>query len=535
MRRSFRLISQMAVSITALGIAAGCATQNSTTIKADADSPRDSLWKLIWSDEFDGPEIDKTVWTHETFPGEASGNRELQHYTDRPANSYIENGMLVIKAKREDYKGHDYTSARMTTRNGFAFRYGRAEARIKIPSTQGIWPAFWMMPRDSVYGGWPHSGEIDILESVNIADETYGTIHFGNPQHVHSGGAHTLSDGALHSDDFHVYSVEWEPQEIRWYVDGELFSTKNKWMTQAAAYPAPFDQDFYLILNVAVGGYWPGPPDETSVFPQTMEVDWVRVYQMDNEFPKVEIVSPGDRENVSANTPITFKVNASDPDGTITRVELVQGRNVLATDSEPPFELTMAGLADGCYDDLTVLAFDDAGVPARANRVLFVGEGCPQGPYGGTPIAIPGEFEAEDFDEGWSGEAWHDTDWTNNGGQARHETGVDIGRSGDALYIGWTEPDEWIEYHVDVAESGAYTLNARVASGADGGPIVLSDTLHPENEATITVLSTGDWDTFVPVTSEGTLKLSAGPTVLRLFFPEGGVNVDKISLTKATE
>lgn len=277
-------------SILLMGILAGC--QHTREV---GSMPHDGEWRLVWADEFEGPDIDPEKWEHQVFPGVASGNNELQHYTDRPVNSFIRDGRLVIRAIREDYKDHDYTSARLHTRGRFSFLYGRVEGRIRIPSTVGIWPAFWMMPEESVYGIWPRSGEIDIMESVNIADEVYGTIHFGNPTHQHTGNPYRLAPRGepvrLFSDDFHVYAMEWDPTEIRWYVNGEHYSTMNRW-TAPAPYPAPFDQEFHLLLNVAVGGNWPGSPDETSVFPQEMEVDWVRVYQRVHQRPVLRILSP---------------------------------------------------------------------------------------------------------------------------------------------------------------------------------------------------------------------------------------------------
>lgn len=527
------------IGVLVLTLAAGCAAGKHTR-EPSGTLPGESRWQLIWSEEFEGPAIDQAIWTHETFAGIESGNRELQHYTDRPVNSYIEDGRLVIRAQREEYKGHDFTSARMTTAKSFAFQYGRVEARIRIPSTKGIWPAFWMMPRDSVYGGWPHSGEIDIMESVNLADETYGTIHYANPRHAHTGGAFKLppQDGRhpLMSEDFHVFAIEWEPREIRWYVDGTLFSTKSEWMTVKAPFPAPFNQDFFLILNVAVGGNWPGPPDETSEFPQTMEVDWIRVYQMDNEFPEMRVVAPEEGAILPARQPIEFLVEAHDSDGQITHVDLVRGREVLATANAAPYRLTIDGLADGCHEDLALLAFDDAGVSTRQPVMLTIGTGCPQGPFGGTPIVIPGQFEAEHFDEGWREEAYHDQDPSNNGGQFRPNSGVDIGSAGaDMFYVGWTEAGEWIEYTVDVAEAGEYALSARVAAGLGGGTFRLADMAGERASAAIRVRSTGDWNSFVIANAEGTLRLSKGQTILRLHFEDGGVNVDWLGLARTAE
>jgi beta-glucanase (GH16 family) len=240
-------------------------------------------YALAWSDEFNGSSINTAIWNWEI--GDSGwGNNEWQYYTNHPENSYISNGNLVIVA-RENHLGHDYTSARMTTQNKQSFLYGKMEARIKLPTGQGLWPAFWMMPADSAYGGWASSGEIDIMEMINQATTIYGTLHFGGgwPNNQSTGGSYSPG-GVDFSEDFHVYMLEWEPDVMRWYVDGVLFSTKTSsqwWSDGAPGNPrAPFDQPFFFILNVAVGGNWPGYPDASTSFPQSMYVDYVRVYQL---------------------------------------------------------------------------------------------------------------------------------------------------------------------------------------------------------------------------------------------------------------
>jgi len=238
-------------------------------------------WKLVWSDEFDKPEIDKSKWGFEVN-GEGGGNGEMQYYTDSPKNAHVADGNLTITAIKEDYKGKHYTSARMTTHGKFSVLYGRIEARIKFPTGKGFWPAFWMMPEDSTYGGWARSGEIDIAEVIGDKPSTlFGTIHYGDkwPKNTHTGDKIMLPSGDFGSD-FHVIAIEWEKGEMRWYLDDKLYQTQTKWYTASGApFPAPFDQKFHIILNVAVGGAWPGPPARNTVFPQSMVVDYVRVYQ----------------------------------------------------------------------------------------------------------------------------------------------------------------------------------------------------------------------------------------------------------------
>ena len=259
---------------------------NPTLVTADNldVSPGDAL-TLVWGDEFNGAQLDPETWFFEEGDGSQYGipgwgNNELQWYL--PDSALLENGMLVITARSEASNGKNYTSARINTRDRFAFRYGRIEARIRLPGGQGIWPAFWMLPQDFVYGGWAASGEIDIVEAVNLGEAgnntVHGTIHYGGewPANLYSGGEYLVPTDA--TTDFHVYAIEWDPTEIRWYVDDVLYSMKNDWSSTGAAFPAPFNEYFYVLLNVAVGGNWPGAPNANTVFPVTMEVDYVRVY-----------------------------------------------------------------------------------------------------------------------------------------------------------------------------------------------------------------------------------------------------------------
>jgi beta-glucanase (GH16 family) len=240
-------------------------------------------WSLVWTDEFGGPEIDTTKWEHEVN-GNGGGNNELQYYTASKANSYIKDGFLVIKGIKQNYKGKFYTSARLRTAKKADWTYGRFDIRAKLPVQQGIWPAIWMLPTDWVYGSWPQSGEIDIMEIIGSKPGTlYGTVHYGDPwpNNKWKSGILELPSGEDFSQKFHVFSVEWEPNEIRWYMDDSLYATR----VPADLFPHrwPFDQKFHMILNLAIGGNWPGPPDESTTFPKYMWVDYVRVYKK-NEF-----------------------------------------------------------------------------------------------------------------------------------------------------------------------------------------------------------------------------------------------------------
>jgi beta-glucanase (GH16 family) len=244
-----------------------------------------SALTLVWSDEFDGARLDPETWFFQTGDGTDEGipgwgNNELQFYL--PDNAQISDGTLKITAHREQVGAFQFTSARIITRDRVAVRYGRIEARMRLPGGQGIWPAFWMMPQDSLYGGWAASGEIDVMEAINLGatggNRIYGTIHYGGsfPANVFSGESYIVATDVR--SEFHTYAVEWDPTEIRWYVDDTLYAVRNSWNSTGGPFPAPFDQPFYILFNVAVGGNFPGNPNAGTVFPVTMEVDWVRVY-----------------------------------------------------------------------------------------------------------------------------------------------------------------------------------------------------------------------------------------------------------------
>jgi hypothetical protein len=242
-----------------------------------------SGYTLAWWDEFDGEEIDHSNWTHEV--GDSWSNNEIQSYTARPDNSYVQDGDLVIVALNELYHGNEFTSCRIRTSGKADFKYGRIEARIKLPTGGGMWPAFWMMPTHAVYGGWAASGEIDILEANNVPTWIAGNLHFGGewPLNTSIGSTKYYGGGGVDfSLDYHVYALEWETNEFRWYCDGNLYKTETSWWSSGGAYPAPFNQEFYIILNIAVGGDYTGctePSCITATFPQEMRIDYVRVYQ----------------------------------------------------------------------------------------------------------------------------------------------------------------------------------------------------------------------------------------------------------------
>ena len=259
----------------------------SVCVPAQTTSVAPAGWTLTWSDEFNGPDgsaVDSSKWVMETGGG-GWGNQELEYYTSRPQNAYLQNGNVVIKVLEEKYTGADgitrnYTSARLKTQGKVAQKYGRFEARIKIPRGQGIWPAFWMLGDNIDTVQWPACGEIDIMENIGKEPSiVHGTIHGpGYSGDKGIGSPYALPGDQRFADDFHVYAVEWEPEVIRFYVDDHLYATRTPAELPTGTKWA-YDHPFFLLLNVAVGGPWPGSPDATSTFPQKMLVDYVRVYR----------------------------------------------------------------------------------------------------------------------------------------------------------------------------------------------------------------------------------------------------------------
>lgn len=314
------------ILLLVFGLMAGCgASKEGNQGMVQVSEPASARWNLVWHDEFDSLDLNKWQFEVNCFGG---GNAEQQCYTAREQNAYVEQGVLNIVAKREDYSGpakqdddplyhredtsamQPYTSSRLRSMNKGDWQYGRFEIRAKLPKGQGSWPAIWMLPTDYVYGGWAASGEIDIMEAVNLGTPSdragaqtaeletrvHGTLHYGStwPGNIYTGLGYRLPANQSPADDFHVYVLEWEKDEIRWYVDDVHYATQRSsgWYSQYldsdgkvvnGVDDAPFNQKFHMILNLAVGGNWAANVNNTgideSVFPQTLSIDYVRVYE----------------------------------------------------------------------------------------------------------------------------------------------------------------------------------------------------------------------------------------------------------------
>lgn len=506
-------------------------------------APATAALSLVWSDEFDGTSLDTDSWTIILGDGCPNlcgwGNNELEYY--RAENVVIADGYLTLTARDEDYGGRHFTSGKVQTSGKQYFLYGRIEARAKIPTGGGMWPAFWMMPQDAVYGGWAASGELDIMESANATDWIGGTIHYGGswPDNTYSGG--TYSPGGINfADGFHIYAIEWEPEEIRWYVDGVNYVTKHSWEWYSEGAPgnplAPFDQDFFIILNAAVGGNYTGCTEIgciTADLPQEYVIDYVRVYQeSSNEAPTVAITYPTEGDNPPAGD-IIIAATASDTDGTVETVEFYDGAAYLGEDTTSPYAFTWDSVADGCYS-VTAKAIDNEGAFAEDTSDITVGSGCGQAPYLGSPFLLPTRVEVEDYDIGGEGVAYHDTDVGNNGNVYRTSEDVDVQTCwdvGGGYNAGWIREGEWLEYSIEVPIPGEYPIDVRVASPSVGGAFRIEFD-GEDLTGDVTVPVTGGWGDWATVSTAATLP--AGKLMMRFVPTVEGFNVNYVEFGSPT-
>ncbi len=241
-------------------------------------------WKLVWEENFNGNKLDTATWNYDVN-GDGGGNNELQYYTARDTNVYVKDGLLHIRGLKEDYLTHHYTSAKLTTSRKADFTFGKMEIRAKIPVGLGMWPAIWMMPTDSKFGSWPWSGEIDIMETKGQTPEIlYGTMHYGPawPNNRSTGGKIVRPNPAGWGDDFHTYSIIWQKEKIEWLVDGVKFHEGSiASVTDQKNVPYPFNERFYFILNLALGGNFVDNKIDDAVLPNEFLVDYLKVWQQE--------------------------------------------------------------------------------------------------------------------------------------------------------------------------------------------------------------------------------------------------------------
>lgn len=444
-------------------------------------------WQLIWSDEFNGS-IGPN-WVFETGAG-GWGNHELQYY--RRENATIENGALVITAKREDFGGAAYTSARMKTQGLKTFKFGRMEARMKLPAFLGAWPAFWMLGANLPQVGWPASGEIDVMEHINDEQKVYGTIHWldNNNQHAQYSG-----NLATTVTDWHVYAVEWDTNAIRWYVDGTKYHEAN--IANGINGTDEFQKDFFLLLNFAVGGDWPGVNVNTAALPAKMYVDYVRVYAPatgvatvyqdcnyggyaaalpEGSYTLAQLQARGVKDNDLSS----LRVNAG------YQVQLFDGDNFTGA--------SVTRTADtGCLVDQ---AFND-----RATSVI-VSKAAP---------AWSQQIEAEAY----SAMAGVQTEACTEGGQD----------------VGWIDTGDWMAYNsITFPSSGSYKVEYRVASNTAGGTLSLDLNAGSIPLGQLAVPGTGGWQNWTTVSH--TVTINAGTYNVGVFAQQGGWNLNWIKFTK---
>lgn len=413
-----------------------------------------SCYELVWSDEFNGTTLNTNDWNIDVGDGCPNlcgwGNNELEYYQNDPDNIYIQDGVLHLNVVKESAGNSFFSSGKINTRNKQNFKYGRFEARMRLPRGFGMWPAFWMLPVNS---SWPTTGEIDIMEyRGDRNDHIEGTLHYGPswPNNQNDGDAYYFpgNDWETAYTDFHVYTVDWDSTSIKWYVDGVVYKTETKTPNTldppSGADPWPWDSDFYILLNLAVGGWYSGNPgvNDVQLMKSDLEIDYVRVYNLH-------------QPSASAQTA-----------------------------------------------------------------------------YNNTPATIPGTIQLEEYDNGCTGIAFLDSDAGNNGGVFRTDN-VDIESTTDTdgdYNIGWTNTDEFLTYTVNVTGTADYDLNLRVASGdADGGAIRI-EVDGQDVTGSITVNNTGGWQNWVDA-SLGTVNITQGSHVVKLYITEGGVNLNYLEFT----
>jgi len=333
--------------------------------------------RLFWNEEFLGSQIDTDLWSYDLGTGSNGwGNNEFQYY--QRENASLIDGKLVIEAKRESFGGRDYTSSRLKTQGSFDFRYGRLDVRAKLPEGQGIWPAIWMLGSSFTQIGWPFSGEIDVMEMIGGSDRedtVYGTAHWNQGgverpyQPVEFGGSYSLNNGETFSDDFHTFSVQWDADEIAWLVDDVRFHVMS---LDDSDNLAAFQEKFFIILNVAVGGNWPGAPDDSTQFPQRMEIDFLRLYQdPNNQAPQVTLIGP-------ASVTVLVGSEFDDPgaiatdreDGDLSSSIEIDGLNELNVNVEGEYVLTYS-ITDSSGETVSVERIVNVIFRESAELVLF--------------------------------------------------------------------------------------------------------------------------------------------------------------------
>lgn len=488
--------SDINLSFIAYDIAGNASSATSYLAKTDTIP-----WKLAWSDEFDytgKPDVSK--WRYETGGG-GWGNGEAQYYTAGD-NADVENGALIITAKKESHGSNNFTSTRLNSKNEIGFRYGRIEVKAKLPSTGGTWPAIWTLPNDWVYGGWPSCGEIDIMEhsATYGYGHVFGTIHTGAYNHQDG----TQQSGGITYDDvtdtYHTYTIEWYPDYIEWFVDDKLiFHFNNEYKTKAEW---PYDIPHHLILNVAIGGGLGGDINMNGEWPQQMIVDYVRVY--DFELDKNDTIAPEAPANLSvkpSGTNATISWYISKDNYAVQQYYVLLEDEVV--DSTIGTDIKIGGLEPLTEYNVGVFAVDHAGNISDTVYKTFTTTEL-------TGIAISGKIKATEYTD-MDGIETEDTE-DSDGGQN----------------VGWIDANDWLSYTVDVKEDIEYRAGFRVASQNSGGTLQLL--AEDGSELTsVTFAGTGGWQNWITVLSEP-FTLPLGIQTIKATTNTGGFNLNWIEI-----
>lgn len=511
-------------------------------------------WQMVWQDEFNGGISGD--WVFETGAG-GWGNNELQYY--RRENASVQNGNLVLTAKREAFGGSNYTSVRMKTQGKKSWKYGKIEARIAMPSFQGIWPAFWMLGDNISSVGWPNCGEIDIMEHVNTGNQSFGTIHWsaGNGAYAQYGG----NTGVNNITTYHNYTVEWDANLIKWFIDGVKFHEVS--IANGVNGTSEFHNNFFILLNLAVGGNWPGFAIDNNAFPTSMLVDYVRVYQNNGTPPP-----PGGLTNLAGNYYLQNRHSGQYMDisggATADGAKLLQWPYNGQTNQQ--FELVHLG--NGTYK-----------ITAKhSNRSLDVegvstadGAKIQQWGYGGGANQ---QFTALDAGDGFiklravhSGKivevgGWSTTaggnvqQWTDNNQASGHwklvpvvtvpafsrliqaeaynaMAGVQLENCNEGgQNVGYIDNGDWMAYNsINIPSSGSYRLDYRVAS-VNGGRLSADINAGATVLGTVNIPATGGWQNWTTVSQ--TVYLNAGTYNFGIFASTGGWNINWWNITRVS-
>jgi beta-glucanase (GH16 family) len=449
-------------------------------------------WQLVWSDEFDaGIGSD---WVFETGMGEWGwGNNELQYY--RSENAVVENGALRIQARLESYGGASYTSARMKTQGNASWRYGKIEARIAMPRFMGVWPAFWMLGESISSEGWPACGEIDIMEHINTENIVYGAAHWD-----YNGQADYNGDISASVTDYHVYAIEWDAQYIRWFLDGNQYL--EMYIGGGINGTEEFHKNAFIILNMAIGGTWPGYTIDESAFPANMYVDYVRVYQQ-NADTSTDIATlyqhcgyGGYAVNLDEGSYTSSQLKALGMvDNDLSSIKVMDGYQVTLYQNDNFLGASLVKTADDdCLVDDDFNDTTSSVVVSKASSAVW-------------SLTI----EAEDYADMYGIE----TESCDEGG----------------LNVGYIDTGDWMAYSsITIPETGIYTVAYRVAALNDGGRLSLDLNAGSIALGELAIPATGAWQNWATI--QHTVYINAGTYNVGIYAQQGGWNLDFITISR---